>query len=584
MINLSVKNNLWVPKDHLERDVMYVKQKYNISELTAKIILARNDNIEQIDGYLTPTIKSLLPDPFSLKDSEKAIKRIYHAIEKNEKIIVFGDYDVDGATSSALIARYFKMIGFYNFEVYIPDRIKEGYGPNSTAFKKFAYDGAKVIITVDCGTLAFEPILEAKKLGVDVIVIDHHLSDSVFPEALAIVNPNRLDEDFPHKNLAAVGVSFIVMAGLHVTLRQNNYFTKLNEPNILCLLDLVALGTVCDVMTITGLNRAFVTQGLKIISKRLNKGIAALCDVASLDNIANTYHLGFIIGPRINAGGRVGRADLGTKLLTSDDYDEAYQMALELDRYNSERKTIETIVLEEAIKQVEQINNNNLPLIFASGEGWHPGVIGIVCSRIKEKTGKPCAVIAFDNEIGKASARSIAGVDIGAKVVSAKNAGLLLAGGGHAMAAGFTVTKNKLDDLYNFLAERVSLALKHNPAYNISYYDGEISAMSVNKQLTEYIKYGEPYGNGNNEPLFKLTKCKVIKTDLLKGGTLRLILVDESLPTNSIKATIFKAVDTGMAERVINSDKKMSFIGRVCLNNFMMKESVEFYIEDIIFE
>lgn len=575
----SVRKITWAKKTVNERSLAYMMQKYALNDISSRIILARNDNLDTLDSYLNPQIKSDLPDPFHLKDMDKASARITQAITKNQKIVVFGDYDVDGATSSALFAKYFKMIGYTNFIVYIPDRIKEGYGPNSNAFRKFASENVNVIITVDCGTLSFEPIEVAANLGVDVIVIDHHLSDVTFPKAFAIVNPNRFDETSPHTNLAAVGVSFLALVAINKTLRSNGYFETKPEPNLLSLLDIVALGTVCDVMTLTGINRTFVTQGLKVMAKRNNKGISALSDVAGIDSPSSTYHLGYVLGPRINAGGRVGESYLGVKLLSSDDYDEAYQIAQKLDKFNSERKSIEQLVLEEAFEQVEQINNNQ-PLIFAHGENWHPGVIGIVCGRIKEKYNKPTAVISFDGEIGKASARSIVGVDIGANIVLAKNEGLLVAGGGHAMAAGFTVKKDKLEDLYNFLADKIASSSPNSDF--IMEYDTDLSVNGVSLELAKLLKIAEPYGNGNSEPIFKISNVKIIKADVLKGSTVRVMLVDSQVSSNIIKATAFRAADTDLGKFLLTTKKSFDLIGKISINNWNQKESAEIIIEDCV--
>ena len=576
---LSVRKIKWQQKHLDDRSLAFLMQKFALNDISSRIILARNDNVEKIDNYLNPQIRTDLPDPFHLKDMEKAANRIVDSIYNGEKIVVFGDYDVDGATSSALFAKYFKMIGYTNFEVYIPDRIKEGYGPNSNAFRKFAENDVKLIITVDCGTLSFEPIEVASSLGTDVIVIDHHLSDVTFPKALAIVNPNRFDETSPHTNLAAVGVSFLALVGINKILRQKGYFDTVKEPNLLSLLDIVALGTVCDVMTLTGVNRTFVAQGLKVMASRTNKGITALADVAGIDCPSSTYHLGYVLGPRINAGGRVGESYLGMKLLSADTYEEAYEYAVKLDKFNSERKSIEQLVLDEAFMQVEE-KVSNQPLIFACGDNWHPGVIGIVCGRIKEKYNKPTAVISFDKDIGKASARSVVGVDIGAGIVSAKNDGLLLAGGGHAMAAGFTVERQKFDDLYMYLAEKVASANLSEEF--VMCYDADIAVTGVNLELAKLIKIAEPYGNGNHEPLFKINNVRIAKADVLKGSTVRVLLADSQMSSSLVKAMAFRAADSEIGRFLLTHKGTCDIIGKISVSTWNGRESAEFFIEDCI--
>ena len=582
-VKVSVRKNIWQPYMPDERDIMYVCAKYGMSNIEAKLLLGRVNNLDEIDKYLDPKILDSLPDMFTMLDMEKGVDRVIDAIKKEEKITIFGDYDVDGATSTAVLIQYFKMINFKNYNFYIPDRMKEGYGPNENAMKRLVSGGTKLVITVDCGTTAFEPIAAGTKLGLDIIIIDHHISEHKLPDCLAVINPNRIDEQFPHRNLAAVGVAFLFICGMHKKLKSAGYFDSYKKmPNILSLLDIVALGTVCDVMTITGLNRVFVVQGLKYLGKKGNNiGLSALIDVASISQELNVYHLGYILGPRINAGGRVGESRLGVSLLTSDDYAQAYEIAVELDGYNNQRKSIEKDIFDESIEQIEKKKYKDKSLIFTYKEGWHPGVIGVVCGKIKELYNKPCAVIAFDKNIGKASARSVDGIDIGANIINARNNGILVAGGGHAMAAGFTVEKSKLQELYDYLNERISAISNDN--YIVRYYDSEITELALNNDLIESMNKIGPYGNGNPEPLFLIRDLKVIKADLYPSGVLKAIMTDYYSSKKPFSVTLFKADKNPMTELLLsNKTKKISIIGRVAANYFNFKKSIEFYIEDIV--
>lgn len=433
------------------RAQLAMAQQHEVSELLAGILVGRKVAVEDVPQHLNPTLRDYMPDPFALIDMDKAVARLMRAIDDHESIVVFGDYDVDGATSTTLLVNYFAQLGIA-ITPYIPDRMTEGYGPNLAAFNTLIDNGANLIITVDCGTLAHAPIAFAQSQGVDVIVLDHHLSSGDLPNAHAIVNPNRVDETSTLTNLAAVGVTFLTLVALNAKLKAREYFRDIAPPNLLALLDLVALGTVCDVMTLTGLNRAFVAQGLKVMAQRRNVGLSVLADVARMDETPNVYHLGFLLGPRINAGGRVGKSGLGVELLTSHDAHEAARVAAILDTHNLERQAIEASVSEQAFKAAEI--QANLPVIMVAGNGWHQGVIGIVAGRLKERYSRPAIVLSLDAGVGKASARSVAGADIGAAIHAAIAQGLITTGGGHAMAAGFTADETKLGDLHAFLAIR----------------------------------------------------------------------------------------------------------------------------------
>jgi len=577
--NLSIKGYIWRERVYDERLATTIMQRHFVDRVIASILASKNFELEEINHYLNPTLKNYMPHPFSLIDMEKAANRLYRAILNKEKIAVFGDYDVDGATSSALLKKFFKALNI-DIEIYIPDRIEEGYGPNIGAFEILKNMGVSVIITVDCGTLSFDPIHYAAAQNIDVIVLDHHLGGAKLPEAFAVVNPNRLDEVSEYKYLAAVGVTFLFVAALNIVLRDNNYYSSIKEPNLLDFLDLVALGTVCDVVPLVNLNRAFVVQGLRVISKRKNTGINALMDVARISSKVGTYHLGYLIGPRINAGGRVGESYLGSRLLSSDDLNYATQVAIKLNEYNNERKAIELLVLEEAIAMAEESHAKHNVIIVHS-DNWHIGVIGIVAGRIKELYNKPVAVIAFDGEIGKASCRSIKGIDFGLNVVNAKELGILMEGGGHAMAAGFTIHKSKLEELREFLHNNFSSVFAEN--YNnmiAKHYDACISCSGINYNLAKSIEIIGPFGQDNFEPRICLPNVIVLRIETF-GGIHFNCYIRDYIGDKLIRAKLFNGADSNLGIFLNNNiGKKINLVGYIRLNHFAGKETEEFIIED----
>ncbi len=429
-------------------------QRLGVSEIVGRVLAGRGVGPEEGPLYLEPRLREQLPDPSVFRDMDRAAARLAAAVRGGERIAVFGDYDVDGATSSALLKRFFAALGVA-VRVYIPDRLTEGYGPNPAALRRLRDEGASVVVTVDCGTTAHAALAAAADLGLDVIVVDHHVAESGLPPALAVVNPNRLDESGAHGQLAAVGVAFLLAVAVNRELRAAGWYdgTGRPEPDLRRWLDLVALGTICDVVPLTGVNRALVSQGLKVMARRANPGLAALADVARLSEPPGAYHAGFVLGPRVNAGGRVGEADLGARLLATDDPEEARRLAHLLDEHNRERRRIEEGVLAEALAAAEAMED--APALLVAADGWHPGVIGIVASRLKERFNRPAFVVAFDGAVGKGSGRSIGGVDMGAAIIAARQAGLLIDGGGHAMAAGFSVERGRLEALRRFLVERL---------------------------------------------------------------------------------------------------------------------------------
>jgi single-stranded-DNA-specific exonuclease len=573
------------------RKALAIAQQFSVSPALANLLAGRDDqefSFAEIENFLNPTIKASLPDPFELLDMKVAVEKIISVIESGKKITVFGDYDVDGATSSALLKRFFAAIGV-EINIYIPDRILEGYGPNVEALLNLKKGGTDLVITVDCGTVSFEPLQAARDAGLDVIVIDHHIGAFEKPAAIAVVNPNRLDENFEHKNLAAVGVSFLLAVAVNKALRDIGFYQKNNlaEPNLLSLLDLVALGTVCDVMTLEGVNRAFVAQGLKIMKSRGNIGIRALCDVANLDEEPSSYHLGFVIGPRINAGGRVGKADLGARLLSTNDEKEAKEIAAELNIYNNQRKDIEVGILEEAKNSLEQTQQNNSVLLVASDK-WHQGVVGIVASRIKDLYNKPTAIIAIQNGVGKASCRSISGVDFGAAIIKAKLQGLLIAGGGHKMAAGFSVEENKIADLQKFLDEELSEAVAISSQNKIIEIADILDINSANINLAKELSSLEPFGVGNAKPRFLIKDLQIVEAKIVGANEkhIRCVFSAKTLAgwNGRITGFAFNAMDSALGEVLIskNKAKPIAIIGQININSWMGNESLQVTVEDLV--
>jgi len=579
-----------------ERLAMTIHQQFGVALCVARVLATKNwgelgsapFNFEKIENFLRPTIKASLPNPSELLDMAVAVEKIILTIKSGKKITVFGDYDVDGATSSALLKRFFASIGV-EIGIYIPDRVLEGYGPNVQALLNLKKQGTDLLITVDCGTTAFEALEEAHKDGLEVIVIDHHIGAFEKPQAIAVINPNRLDENFPHKNLAAVGVSFLLVVAVNKALRDIEFYREnnLSEPNLLTLLDLVALGTVCDVMTLDEVNRAFVAQGLKIMKNRSNIGIRALFDIANLDEEPSAYHLGFVIGPRINAGGRVGKADLGARLLSTTNEEEAEKIAAQLNIYNNQRKDIEVNILEEAKNYLEPIAKNHSVLLAASNQ-WHQGVVGIVASRIKDLFGKPTAIISLKDGIGKASCRSIVGVDFGTAIIGAKLQGLLIDGGGHKMAAGFTVAEAKIADLQEFLNNQLSSAVAIANQNKIYEFADILDINSANLNLAKDLLNLEPFGVGNNKPRFLIKDLQIVEAKIVgtTGKHIRCVFSAKTLAgwNGRITGFAFNAMDSAVGEVLIskNKAKPIAIIGQININRWMGNENVQVLVEDLI--
>ena len=575
----SVSGKNWLFKEFDSSDVTKFSESYALTEIVAKLLSIRKKNIENINLFLNPKIKNLLPNPLHLKDMKSAVDRVYNSINKRELIGIFGDYDVDGASSTALLTRYFLSIN-QKVQTYIPDRLKEGYGPNIDGFNALIHQGAKIIFTVDCGTLAFEPIKIAQDSNVDVIVLDHHQSDIKLPNACAIINPNRYDDTSGLNYLCAAGVCFVFLVGLNKKLRDVNWFkkNKINEPNILNFLDLVSLGTVCDVVPLIGLNRAIVKQGLKVIKKRSNLGLKTLYDLCKIESLPTTFDLGFILGPRINAGGRVGKASHGAELLTSDDPQKTYKIAIALDKSNKERQSIELMLSEQVNSEVKKYHNH--PVLVMSGNYWHEGIIGIVASRIKEKYNKPTILISLNKKIGKGSARSVIGFDIGSQIIKAVQSGILEKGGGHKMAGGFTLKKEKIPILRDFLIKNFEKSCTGYSKNINLYLDTIIAPSALNEEFFQEVNCLAPFGSGNSEPKFVIENIKVVSSNIIGNNHIKSILSGKDGST--FKAFAWNAKNSPL-EPFLNkkNKKKINIAGKMRLNEWKGKRNIEFLIEDI---
>lgn len=550
-------------------------------DLVAGLLLARGCPPDEIDAHRTPTLRGFMPDPSMFRDMDVAATRLADAVERSEAVTVFGDYDVDGATSAALLIRLLRGLGL-DPQAYIPDRLMEGYGPSGEALVKIAASGASLIVTVDCGAQAFEALAMARDAGVDVIVVDHHKCAAELPLALALVNPNRLDEGegAAHGHLAAVGVAFLLGAALLRELRTRDFFAARPEPKLIDLLDLVALGTVADVASLKGLNRAFVTQGLKIMGAGRNVGLEALLAASRLKRAPQCSDLGFALGPRINAGGRVGKSDLGVRLLTTEDPTEAAEIAEELNRLNEERRAIEAGVQAEA--ETIAMTKGNRAVAVIAGRGWHPGVIGIVAGRLKEKLGKPAIVIALDEAgVGKGSGRSISGVDLGAAVLAAKDMGLLVAGGGHAMAAGLTVAEDRVEAFADFIDERLSADVARASDDRALLLDVVVSCGGVSPTLVEALEGAGPYGMGWPAPRVAAGPMRVIKADIVgSGGHVRALMQGDD--GRSLKTVAFRSADNPLGQALLSAprDRRLWVAGRVKIDDWGSRPAAELHIDD----
>lgn len=585
-VEQSIGGRRWYRRLGDDRIGLAIAQRLDLPELVGRLIAGRGIGIDEAERFLKPTLRDWLPNPSIFLDMDTASDRLARAIEMGERIAIFGDYDVDGATSTALLSRFFGAVGVTP-TLYIPDRQLEGYGPNAPALLKLAQDGVALVVTVDCGATAHAPLAAAAEAGLEVIVCDHHVGEPQLPPAFAVVNPNRFDERAGHGEMAAVGVAFLLAIGTNRALRARGFYSDSRpEPDLLQFLDLVAVGTVCDVVPLSGVNRALVAQGLRVLAGRRNAGLAALADVANLSERPDAYHLGYIFGPRVNAGGRVGNAGLGARLLTTDDHNEARQLAEELHRLNDERRQIEAEVVAAAIKQVEDSGAHEGAVIFTASEGWHPGVIGIVASRLKDRYNRPSLVAAIDaNGIAKGSGRSISGFALGDAVIAARQAGLLINGGGHAMAAGFTAEVTKLPELEEFLAERVRQSIGSGAIVPLLGIDGALDPRGATPELVETLSMLGPFGSGNSEPRFAVTPARVVSADVVGGVHVRAVL---SGPEGGrVKAMAFRAIDQQgvmgpVGQALLRRDGvPLHVAGTLRADNWQGRNGAQLFIDDV---
>lgn len=583
-VETSLTGRRWVGRPADERAAQAIAQRLGAPEIVGRVLAGRGVAPDEAAAFLAPTLRGSLPDPAHLLDMGPAVARLVRAIAGGERIVVFGDYDVDGATSAALLVRFLRAVGA-TADAYIPDRMTEGYGPNGPALERLRREGADVVVTVDCGIAAFDALEVGAAAGLDIVVVDHHVAEPRLPRACAVINPNRLDETSPHGQLAAVGVAFLLAVAVNRALREDGHYGPgRSEPDLMRWLDLVALGTVCDVVPLTGVNRALVAQGFKVMAARKNPGLVALAEVAGIEGRPDAYHAGFVLGPRVNAGGRVGGADLGYRLLSTDDPAEARALAETLDRHNAERREIEARCLEAAIAAVDRTDGAVAGLALAAGVGWHPGVIGIVASRLRERYDRPACVVALPDAAGagaaKGSGRSVPGVDLGAAVIAARQAGLLINGGGHAMAAGFTVDPARLDDLRSFLDDRVRAAMAASSGGPRLSLDGLLMPAAADFDLAALIDSLGPFGSGNPQPRFALPGARVVMADPVGTDHVRCILAGPG--GGRLKAMAFRSLDGPLGPALL--DRKGSALhiaGTLRRDEWQGRRAAQFFIEDI---
>ncbi len=565
-----------------------ISQRHALPEILGRVLAGRGIGIDDVPVFLDPSLKALMPDPSALRDMDKAAARLADAIEKSEPTAIFGDYDVDGACSSALMARFFRQHGI-DARIYIPDRLFEGYGPNVQAIEGLVKDGARLIVTVDCGTTSFEPLGHATKLGAEVVVIDHHQSDETLPDVHAVINPNRQDDVSGQGHLCAAGVVFLVLVATARELRNRGYYSgERKEPSLLGDLDLVALATVCDVVPLEGLNRAYVTKGLQVMRQRHNMGLRALFDAAGLDQAPTPYHLGYILGPRINAGGRIGDSALGARLLSLSNPQEAHKIAETLDRLNRERKAIETQTLEQAMAEAEVMleAEPDLPIVVLGHEDWHKGIVGLVASRLTDRFHRPSCVLSWTKDAGTGalsgtgSLRSLPGVDIGRAVRAAVADGLLLKGGGHAMAAGLTVAQEKLEALKAFMARELKTDTHQARSAAALEIDGALTPSAARDDLVSLLDRAGPYGQGNPQPRFAFPNHRVRFAKVVGDAHVRAVI--EGADGARIDAIAFRACGQPLGDLLLeaNGGTPIHLCGTIRRDTWGGRNRIELTIDD----
>ena len=569
----SLKGNFWSERDYDRNIFDSLKSKFSNEYILLQLLVSRKISSKKIEDFINPKLKNLLPDPYTIDDMKRASDKICDFINRKKRIGIFGDYDVDGSSSTALICNYLKSIGA-SFEYYIPDRIIEGYGPNKKAFDILKEKKCELILTLDCGTSSNDAVSYANSKGIEIIIVDHHLEGDKLPDAFAIVNPNKKADKSNLNNLCAAGVVFFLIISINRNLKKNNFFVNSEPPNLLKFLDLVALGTICDLVKLDLVNRALVKQGIKVMNKLLNTGIKSLVDSSSIKDEISEYHLGFVLGPRINAAGRVGDSKLGATLLINDKNDLNLSIAEKLNYYNQLRKKVEKKVEAQAINQV---NTNSEGIICVHSKDWHPGVIGIVAGRLTENFKRPSIVISEDKNTCKASCRSVKNFHMGDFIINAVRDGLLITGGGHEMAGGFSILREKIDVFKDYIKNKFSVSDIHHEKN----YDMEINLSSVNLDLYKSIAKLQPYGMGNPKPKFLIRNC--IKNFVKPAAEIHLIVYLNDMYGNSIKSIAFNSSQTEIG-KLLNDDynKELDIICTLQLNRWNGEENVELIIEDIL--
>jgi single-stranded-DNA-specific exonuclease len=581
-VKRSASGRRWQLRLKDDRIAAAIAQRHELPEILSRVLAARGVDIDEAEAFLNPTIRTLMPQPGALRDMEKGAERLAAAIMEQQRIGVITDYDVDGVSSAALLVRFLRAVGS-DAIVRIPDRLSEGYGPSAEAVKILHDKGTELLITLDCGVLAHDPLAHAAGLGLEAIIVDHHQAGEVLPEAHAVINPNRQDDISGFGYLCAAGVTMILIATVNKHLRAKGWYSaERPEPNMLQWLELVALATVCDVVPLKGLNRAYVTQGIKILARRENQGLSMLQDVARLRRAPDVTALGYALGPRLNAAGRVGHADQAFELLVTQDRSRAAALAQELEQLNQRRQAIEMRVVDQALIQAEaelgEARRN--PVLVLASEGWHPGVVGLAASRLKDRYRRPSFVLAIDAKqaIATGSGRSIMGVDLGGAVRAALETGILVKGGGHAMAAGLTVELSKLAELRGFLEQRLANALDLD-AEGMLAIDGALSASGATLELIELLEHAGPYGSGHPTPMFALPAHRVIYADPAGTDHIRCTLAGPD--GTRIKAIAFRAMGTDLGELLLNERKMpLHLAGKLVADDWSGKRVPAFQIED----
>lgn len=575
----GVSGRPWVERSHDPVQAGTIARQHQLPETLARALAMRQIGVDQVEAFLNPRLREGLPDPLVLKDMDRAIDRVRQSVLAGHRIALFGDFDVDGATSSAVLGRYLRQIGC-DVVVYIPDRLSEGYGPNIPAFQKLVAEGAQLIITLDCGISAHDPVNAARALGCDIVILDHHMPSETLPDAVAIVNPKRADDVSGLGMLAAAGLTFLFVVGLNRSLRQDGFFADRAEPDLLALLDLVALGTICDVVPLIGVNRVMAAQGLRRMAQSAQPGLAALASVAGIDSPLTAYHAGFLLGPRVNAAGRLGRSDLGSQLLMTDDATVALDIASRLDLLNKERQSVEAIIIEQAIAQAQSVTDD-LPLLVVQGTGWHPGVLGIIAGRLRERFAKPVFVLGVDGAIAKGSGRSITGIDLGAVVLAARAEGILINGGGHPMAAGITISPERVAEFKSFASSHIMAQTGGHFTPEQYDIDAFLSVGAVHLDLARAMARLGPFGAGNPEPRFAILGGRVVQVDVLAKNNVRVRLADRFGASGFIQAIAFRCADDVLGQTLLaHQGQELALAGYLRIDTWNGRERVQMVIED----